>query len=884
MIGETVSHYRILGKLGEGGMGVVYKAEDTRLQRTVALKFLPAEATSSPREKARFLNEARAAAALSHPNICTIHEIDEHEGRSFIAMECVEGKTLKEILEGGPLPPGETARIALQAAEGLQEAHGKGIVHRDIKPANLMLTAQGRVKIMDFGLAKSTEQTMITLPGTTVGTAAYMSPEQAQGIELDGRSDVWSLGVLLYQMLTGRTPFQGNSIPALLYAVLHETPPPLAEARPGVPAPLARIVERCMEKEREKRYGSAGEVANDLRPHVDPSARDVTATGWAVAQTAPAPAAPAPASRRKRRVLFAGGALLVIGMVFLALLLLGGGGEGGRKKLAVLPLENIGPREDEYFADGITEAIIARLAGIHGLAVISRKSAMQFKGSDLTSQEIGRELGADFVLEGTIQRERPNDPASILRVTSSLISVADAVSVWADHYDKDMTELFAVQSEIAERVARALDITLLEPERRSVQSRPTENLEAYELFLRGNDSYNRRLSERDARVAVEMYERAVEIDPAFAVAWASLARARVWLKWHFGHDDELAAARVAAEHALRLAPDGVDTRMALGDLAYYGHRDYTEALEHFQFVQRSRPSESDAIASIGWIHRRRGEWEESVRTLREAMELNPRDPTITHGLGQTLVRMRRFDEAEPVLDRAVSLWPHLVFAYVDLALIDLNRDGDTAAAAMTIRNASRRIPAAEFLGVTPLFLLRIVPDAFSGICAQLSLGGAGIDSPSDSVFCLLYKAELDGVRGEPERARARADSARTVLDRCVRSDPEAGWLRGLLGVAEARLGLRDEALRDGRAAVDLLPLDRDAMSGPYQNERLAQIAVVCDDPTIAIEQLRTLLENPSRVSAVTVRLDPLWESYRSNRAFRALLDTPPAKDAPASNR
>jgi TolB-like protein/Flp pilus assembly protein TadD len=865
MIGTTVSHYRIVELLGEGGMGVVYKADDLKLQRTVALKFLPAAMTRDEEAKTRFLTEARAASALDHPSVCTIHEIDETpDGRLFICMALYDGGTVRDRIREGALPIEDAVRLARQAAEGLAKAHASGVVHRDIKPENLFLTRDGQVKILDFGLAKLGATSQLTMAGTAMGTAAYMSPEQARGEEVDGRTDVWSLGLVLYEMLAGSRPFRSDYEQALVYSILNEDPEPVTARRADVPESVAAVVERCLQKDRARRYGSAEELAAALRAIESPGA------------TGPVPVAP-PARRAfsLRHALIAGGVLLAAaGILVGGKVLVSRSGAPKRPMLAVLPLGNRGPAEDEYFADGITDAITARLAGIHGLGVISRQSAMQYKNSTKTTHEIGGELGAAYILVGTVQRERPSDPKSRLRIIPNLVRVKDDSSIWADTYDEDMTELFRVQSEIAERVARALDITLLEPERRNVESKPTEILEAYEYFLRGGDYYRRRLTEEDSRNAVAMYEKAVALDPSFAEAWAALARSRIWLKWNYGHEGELARAEEAVEKARELKPDAAETHMALGEFYYYGSRDYTRALEHFTTVQRRQPSEVDAISNIGWIQRRLGDWEDAVTNLRMAIELSPRDPTLNHTLGQTLARMHRYEEAEGCLDRAISLLPGNVFPYIDKAILYLDWDGGTERASRVLDEGSSRILPSEFLGPTPLFLIRILPESFERICAKIGENPQGVDTASDSIYCHLYRAEVLSRGGDRRRAEAQADTARSILERSLQRQPNTAYLRGLLGLADAASGRNEEAIREGREAVELLPLSKDAVSGAYRLEEYAQICAKAGDFGTALDQIEILLSTPSRVSPAVLRLDPIWEPVRDEARFRRLVEAP----------
>ncbi|MFH1866430.1 MAG: protein kinase, partial [Candidatus Eisenbacteria bacterium] len=454
LVGKTLSHYRILEKLGEGGMGVVYRADDTKLERHVALKFLSPCILGTDTEKTRFVQEAKAAAALNHPNICTVHEIDEAEGQIFIAMECVEGQSLKARIESGLPTIEEALAIATQIAEGLTEAHAKGIVHRDIKPANVVVTPQGRAKIMDFGLARSSAAAQLTVTGTTVGTIAYLSPEQARGETVDHRTDIWSLGVVLYEMITGLRPFRGNRDQAVIYSILNDEPNPLSVARPEVPIELENVMSRMLAKNPASRYPSAEEVLADLnRLRKDPEAATSTM----------------PASARRRR-----------------------------PSIAVLPFLDMSPQRDgEYFCEGMAEELINALTHIGGLKVSARTSSFQFKGPGHDVRKIGRDLGVETVLEGSVRKA-----GSRLRITAQLINAADGCHLWSEKFDRDMEDIFAIQDEISLAIVDQLRVGFLGDEKAQLVKRPNASPEAYNLYLRGRWFWNKRTHE-DLTKAIE---------------------------------------------------------------------------------------------------------------------------------------------------------------------------------------------------------------------------------------------------------------------------------------------------------------------------------------------------------------------------------------------
>jgi serine/threonine protein kinase len=463
LIGQTISHYRVTRQLGMGSMGIVYQAEDIKLKRMVALKFLSPGSTIDPNTKKRFIQEAQAASALDHPNICTIYEIDETpDGRLFIAMARYEGETLEERISRGPLELRAAVRIASQVAAGLASAHEQGIVHRDTKPANIFLTDDGQVKILDFGIAKLSGQASMTKANSIVGTVQYMSPEQANGEEVDGRTDIWSLGTVFYQMVTGRVPFPGENIGAVIHSILNVTPDPPTSIVPTLPPAIDGVLARCLEKPLGSRYQSMQDLDKDLQDLLNGLKPDDTATHKGAIP------------RSRRPLMMAGIVIAFIALAFgmqsvvtrlqqpSALDLL---------RIAVLPFENLGPSEDNPFCEGVTDVVTARLAGIAGLGVVSRQSAGRYRGSDQHVRDIGQELEVDYLLEGTVQRENPSDSSSRLRITPQLIRVADDTHVWAKTYDLDAESIFLVQTTIAERVAFELGITLLAPASRGAVTR-----------------------------------------------------------------------------------------------------------------------------------------------------------------------------------------------------------------------------------------------------------------------------------------------------------------------------------------------------------------------------------------------------------------------------
>ncbi|MBI5471692.1 MAG: protein kinase, partial [Ignavibacteriae bacterium] len=613
MIGKTISHYRITEKLGEGGMGVVYRADDTTLKRTVALKFLPKRLADSDQDKARFLLEAQAASALNHANISHIYEIDEVGGETFIAMEFIDGGGLRERINAGPMKMHEAIDIAIQLGKGLQQAHTRGIIHRDIKPENIIITRDGIAKILDFGVARMTAQSNDSPSHTLYGSIAYMSPEQVRGEQVSHATDIWSLGVVLYEMVTGRLPFRGEYEQMISYSIGNEQHPPVSTLRSDVPLPLEKVIDRCLDKISSVRFHDMDDLLAELSRIDDAAMR------------------PHPKE----------------------------------KSIAVLPCADISTDdEDKYFSDGLTEQIITNLSKLRKLKVVSLASVLQYERGKKTLRQSAVDLGVQYLLEGSVRKHGTD-----LRITAKLTDSTQDAYLWAETYRGSLEDVFDIQEKVAGKIVRALKVRLTPDEKRTLKKRYTENTEAYQLYLQGRYFWNKR-NEAELKTAIRYFERAIEKDPGYALAWAGIADSYSLLGEYgnISRKDVYPKARAAANTALQIDDQLAEVHTSLASLFMLNAWDWDSSEKEFTRAIALNPNYATAHHWYSQWLMCMGRTEESLRTIARAVELDPISQAIVKDYGLAYYYTHQYDKALELAKRTLDLDPNYAGGYRLLSL------------------------------------------------------------------------------------------------------------------------------------------------------------------------------------------------------------------------
>jgi TolB-like protein len=935
LVGERIGHYKISEPVGTGGMGEVYLATDIVAGRKAALKLLPMRFTGDAERLKRFQQEAHAVVALNHPNILTVYEIGEDHSVHYIASELIEGETLRQHLMSGRMQLSESVDIAIQVASALAAAHQAGIVHRDIKPENIMLRPDGYVKVLDFGIAKLAEQEVpVTIPrdealllvetslGSVLGTARYMSPEQACGAHVDKTTDIWSLGVVLYEMVTGHVPFAGDTAREVMSAILETEPPPLTRYVAHTPVELQQIISKTLRKDRGQRYHSAHdllEALKDLRRKLEfesvfmsgffdevkrrkvyrvAAAYIIAAAGIIQLASAAFPAwdlpnwalrlvivllligfplvlilgwvfdltsqgiRVTPGTHRRRSVIM----LVATGMIISAaagfFLLPRVSAYKVDKSIAVLPFENLSEEKaNAYFADGIQDELLSNLSKIKDLKVISRTSVMQYKsGITRNLKDIAQQLGVSNVVEGSVRRSENR-----VRVSVQLIDAKTDRHIWVQNYDRTLADSLALQGDLATEIAAAVSATLSPQEKARVEAKPTNNTAAYDAYLRARAFPGGWHLDG----AIRLFEEAVKLDPNFVLAWAYLSFAQSESYW-LGTDPSparLAAAKDSLDRALALDPNLPEVHLALGYYRYHGPRDYAGALAEFQQAEKGLPNSADVIEAIAAVQRRLGHWDEAIAELRRAVGLDPRNARASNILANTYIMLRRFPEALATADRVLS-WDQA--------------NGGAISAKAEVFLATGNLQAAEPLLADPSippFSRALLPVAQRRYAAAIEILSRALATETDREAGDMEKLLLGFVQqwaGDVAAARATFQKAsqdfQRQLENVAPDSFAAGTVHAFLGLAYAGLGEAASAVFEGQKGMALHSSAEDPVEGPGEEEAMANIYALLGDANHAIPILKRLLQIPYAhpITPAGLRLQPFWDQIRNDPRFQEL--------------
>ena len=887
LVGKLIGHYRIESLIGVGGMGEVYLARDERLGRKAALKLLPDNLTIDETQLSRFKNEARSASALNHPNILTVYEIGTEGDRQFIAMEFIEGVTLRASIACGRIKPHAALEIAVQVASALAAAHEAGVVHRDIKPENIMLRPDGYVKVLDFGIAKLTEQkaasdhhtskTMATLqtrPGLVLGTVRYMSPEQARGQKVDARTDIWSLGVVLYEIVGGSPPFRGETASDCIAAILTTEPPPLSGVLPDVPFKLESILQKALRKNNDERYQTINEMLADLRIlkgelEADSSLPQTKARAESIVSKI---------KRHKRGVLLTlAAALLAAAAVVYSVFFVAPGRLPDEKSIAVLPFENLSEeKSNAYFADGIQDEILTRLSKIADLKVISRTSTQRYKNRSQKLSEIAKQLGVANLLEGSVQKT--NDQ---VRVNVQLIRAANDSHLWAETFDRRLTDIFSVESGIAKAIADQLRVKLTGQEEEVIAAKPTDNPEAYDAYLRGL-AYTLKTGNSPANtLAAQKYlKEAVRLDPNFALAWALLSYVDA-LGYLTLTLQPTAALREetgrAAETALTLQPNLGEAILARGYYYYACLKDNDAAVRYFEQARQFLPNNSQIPESLAYVARRRGQWEQCELYFNEAERLDPRNASLLTQHAQSYMIVRRFPEALRKFDQVLDVIPDDVDTLAQQAgIAQAQGDLTRAGALLAPLNPPADDTGALEIQVYQAILERHPAEMIARLQEILTNPDPALGYNNGELRFWLGWAQQ--VAGDHAAAQESFRQSRSELEPFLKEQPDNYVLIGDLALVNMGLGDKAAAFALAEQAMSVLPLEKDAVDGPAPIEVLARVAAQLGEPDRAIAALHKLLSIPSEgalasrvpLTPALLRLDPMFDPLRNDQRFQKM--------------
>jgi TolB-like protein/tRNA A-37 threonylcarbamoyl transferase component Bud32 len=865
-----VGNYQILEEIGRGGMGVIYRARQRHSRRIVALKRILSYHADSQETLARFRREAQAAASLDHPNILPIYEVSEcDDGLPFFSMKFAGGGSLLDAAPALRNEPRRSVALVAKVARAVQYAHGQGILHRDLKPGNVLLDGRGEPLVSDFGLAKWLDSSShLTRTLTIFGTPGYIAPEQVNGSSagLGPASDIYSLGAILFDLLTGRPPFLGEHALKVIQQAGEKPAPKLRTLVPGLDRDLETICAKSLEREPGARYRSAGALAEDLERWLEGRhiiARPVSPPERAWRWTRRHPLTAAMAAM-----------LMVLGTAVGALIWNGEmAGPPAASGIAVLPFESLSPDKDNaFFADGVYDGVSTKLAKVANLKVISHNSVAKYRGARNT-QEIGRALNVAYVLEGSVRRE-----AGRIHLNAQLIDTRTDAHVWAQEYDRDLSDVFTLQSEISQKIADQLGAEVSSAEKAAIKEPPTTDLVAYDLYLRSKDlingiSFSTRAGE-DLVQAVQMLDQAVARDPLFFDAYGQLVGAhdRIYFLGFDHTDARLKLSESAIQSIRRLRPDSGETHLAIAQHLYWAYRDYEQAKQELAVARRTLPNEPRIPLLTGFIDRRQGRWEKSLEEMNKALELDPRDSFTLQQISITNEGLRRYKEMAAALDRALTIAPKDVTTKVRRAWVDLEWRADTKPLHNTIDAILAENPSVAPVVVDRWILLALRER--DPAAAQRALDAMPVDGcydeniPFPNSWCVGLAARL---RGDQTAARAAFTSARKELEQIMLGQSDYAAALCALGMVDAALGNKDDAIREGERAVALMPITKSAVEGPLLIRNLAIIYAWVGEKDRAIERLSDAANRPDDVSYGNLRLNPLWDPLRGDPRFEAIV-------------
>src|SRR5580704_4160495 len=868
-----IGNYQILEEIGRGGMGVIYRARQRHSRRIVALKRILSYHADSQETLARFRREARAAASLDHPNILPIYDVGATgDGLPFFSMKLASRGSLLDSKESFRDSPRRAVELIAKVSRAVDYANSQGILHRDLKPGNILLDARGEPMVSDFGLAKWLDTSShLTRTLTIFGTPGYIAPEQVNGSagKLGPASDVYSLGAILFDLLTGRPPFLGEHALKVIQQASEKPAPKLRTLVPGLDRDLETICAKCLEREPTARYRSAGALAEDLERWLE--GRHIIAR----------PVSPAARAWRwtRRNPVVAGMAalLLVLGSTVGAMIWNGEmAGPPSASGIAVLPFDSLSSdKENTFFADGVYDGVSMKLAKVANLKVISHNSVAKYRGARNT-QEIGRALNVAYVLEGSVRRETGR-----IHLNAQLIDTRTDAHVWAQEYDRDLNDVFTLQSEIAQKIADQLGAEVSSTEKAAIQEPPTTDLVAYDSYLRAKDlingiSFSTRAKE-DLMQAVQLLDQAVARDPLFFLAYGELAGAhdRIYFLGFDHTDARLKLSETALQAIRRLQPQSGETHLALAQHFYWAYSDYDRARAELVIARRTLPNESRIPLLTGYIDRRQGHWEKSLEEMKQALELDPRNFSILQQISITYQALHRYKEMAATLDNALVISPKDVPSRIQRAWVDLESRADPKPLHTTIDAILAEDPDSAPVIVNhwlDLALRERDPRAAERALGAMPAGGGGCyddNIPFPNSWCEGLVARF---RGDETAARAAFANARNELNQIVLSQPDYAAALCALGVVDAALGNKEDAIREGRRAVELMPVSKNAIDGAMLIHYLAAIYAWAGDKDRAIEQLSETAKLPgSSLSYGRLRLNPLWDPLRDDSRFEAIV-------------